>query len=290
MVSVIIVSYNTREITLDCLEHLYRSTFTDFEVIVIDNDSHDGSVAAIKKHYPKIKIIANKTNSGFGAANNQGMAEAKGEYFLLLNSDCFVQPETLDTLTKAMAVLPNIDVAGIKLLNTDGTLQQTMGFFPSLTRIISLMSFIDNLPIVRRFARSIHLRDPHWYKQMREIDWVIGAFVLLKRRVFEVTHGFDEKYFMYGEEVEWMYRMKKAGFRVAFFPQATATHLGGASSPDKAPAIVGEIKGWKYWFYKYAPSWQRAMLPVVVTAGCLLRIALKPNQAKFYRQALREIW
>lgn len=277
VLSVIIVSYNTREITLECLKRIKAD-----EVIVVDNASTDGTVKEVKKRFKEIKILRNKTNVGFAKANNQGMKIAKGDRILLLNSDCFIESD----LTK----LPDGDVVGCKLLNKDGSVQQSWGFFPSLRRILLMMLFIDNFPVIRKFIDSIHVRDLSRYEREQEVDWVTGAFVMLNREVFEKVGGIDEKYFMYGEEMEWMYRIKKAGFKVWYSPAASATHLLGASSPNRAPAVVGEMKGWIYWFAKHNPVWQQKLLPFVVATGCLLRTVLKPSWSKYYRNALREIF
>ena len=278
VLSVIIVSYNTREITLECLKRIKAD-----EIIVVDNASSDGTVVAIEKRYKDIRILRNKTNVGFAAANNQGMKMSKGDKILLLNSDCFVNEDTL-------ANMPDADVVGCKLLNKDGSVQQSWGYFPTLRRVTQMMLFLDNLPIIRKYMDSIHVRDLSRYESEQEVDWVTGAFVMLKREVFEKVGGIDEKYFMYGEETEWMYRIKQAGFKVWYSPAASATHLLGASSPNRAPAIVGEMKGWVYWFSKHNPIWQQKLLPFVIFVGCLLRVVLKPAWSKYYRQAISEIF
>jgi len=278
VLSVIIVSYNTREITLECLKRIKAD-----EIIVVDNASGDGTVEAIAGKFPKVKIIKNRTNAGFAAANNQGMKMAKGDKILLLNSDCFVNPDTI-------AKMPDVDVVGCKLLNKDGSVQQSWGYFPSLRRITQMMLFLDNLPVVRKYIDSIHVRDLSRYAHEQEVDWVTGAFVMLKREVFEKVGGIDEKYFMYGEEMEWMYRIKQAGFAVWYSPTGSATHLLGASSPNRAPAVVGEMKGWIYWFAKHKSVWQQKLLPFVIATGCLLRIVLKPAWSKHYKKAFSEIW
>jgi GT2 family glycosyltransferase len=292
MVSAIVISFNTKRVTLECLDKLCASKNMELEVIVVDNASTDGTIEAIKRNpeYKNIKIIMNKNNVGFGAANNQGMKLAKGDKILLVNSDCFVTPTTISTLEKAMTAIPDTQVVGCRLLNSDRSIQPSYGFFPTLLRIVSLMLFVDNLPGIRAVFRSIHVRDINRYQKVTEVDWVMGALVLLNRKVWEKTGGFDEKFFMYGEEVEWMYRIKEAGFSIRFVPQAEAVHVGGASSPNKAPAIVGEIKGWKYWFAKYHPGWQQPALAIVVSLGCLLRMLVKPKMAGFYAKALVTIW
>ncbi|KKT58463.1 MAG: Glycosyltransferase/rhamnosyltransferase, partial [Candidatus Amesbacteria bacterium GW2011_GWB1_47_19] len=274
MLSVIVVSYNTREVTLECLKRLSRAiedfedkTGSPVETIVIDNASTDGSAAAIKKRYPKVKVLINKKNTGFAAANNQGMAIARGEWLLLLNSDAFVFPDTLVKMVEFTDTNPECDVAGCQLLNQDLTLQQSWGYFPTLSRIILFMSFIDNFPVIRKYFRAIHVRDFSRYTKTTEADWVMGAFVWLKRTVREKTGGLDEKYFMYGEETEWMYRIKKAGFKVFFTPAAKCVHLKGASIKSMAKAFAGEAKGYIYWFSKHNPRWQQIILPWILIFG-----------------------
>ena len=204
--SVIIVSYNTKELLSDCLRSVFKAQkpAKGLEVIVVDNHSTDGSQMMVRKNFSQVKLIVNRDNRGFAAANNQGMAIARGEWLLLLNSDAFVFPDTLVKMVEFTDTNPECDVAGCQLLNQDLTLQQSWGYFPTLSRIILFMSFIDNFPVIRKYFRAIHVRDFSRYTKTTEADWVMGAFVWLKRTVREKTGGLDEKYFMYGEETEWM--------------------------------------------------------------------------------------
>ena len=266
MISVVILSYNTLEVTLKCLGYLFKSEGVEFETIVVDNASKDGSAEAIEKEFPKVIVVKNKVNVGFAKGNNQGMKLAKGEKILLLNSDCFVEK---DTLVK----LPDKDVVGCKLLNQDGSIQASWGYFPTLRRIVQLMLFVDNFPLIRNRIDSIHVRDLSRYNREQEVDWVTGAFVMLKREVFEKIGGIDERYFMYGEEMEWMYRIKQAGFKVWYSPASQAIHLGRASTGSDARAIASVFKGYMYWFKKHDyPAWQRMLLPWILKIGCLYKM------------------
>lgn len=289
MISVVILSYNTRDITLRCLAHLFKSTFTDFEVILIDNASTDGSAETIAKRFPTVKLTKNRQNVGFAVGNNQGMAKARGDKILLLNSDCFVKEDTL-----AKCISENVDVLGCKLLNTDGSIQPSYGFFVSLRRIGMLMSFVDNLPIIKKVADSIHVRDLSRYQTVQNVDWVTGAFVLLKREIFQKVGGIDEKYFMYGEEMEWMYRIKKAGYKIEFFPGACATHLQGASTKSLSKMFVSEMKGYMYWFAKHRSALAQVLLKIIIIKGCLFKVLVwttvgKVEMGREYFQTFKEI-
>lgn len=260
------------------------------EVIVLDNASTDGSAEMITNNFSQVKLIRNNENVGFGTGNNQAMKVAKGSYFFLLNSDAFVFEDTLERLLLWSKANPDTEVVGCRLMNGDGTWQPSWGYFPTLRRIIQMLLFIDSLPLIKGGIDSIHVRALSRYDKDQSVDWVMGSCVLLKRQVFEKVGGFDEKYFMYGEEVEWMYRIKKAGFKISYASSVYCVHLQGGSSPDKSPAIIGEMRGWQYWFDKHNPNWQKKVLPYVIMIGCALRIVLKPAMKKYYIMAFRELW
>ena len=218
-ISVVIVNYNTREMTLECLRAaiLALDGFRS-EIIVVDNASIDGSVAAIRVCYPEVRIVVNKRNAGFGSANNLGMKIAKGETFLLLNSDAFPRRNAISLLSDFLASNPNAGIVGPRLLNADGTLQISCHAFPS-----PCYAWLENLGLSRGYSRWPH-------DALRRVDFVVGACMLVRRTVFENLGGFDERFFMYAEEADWQRRMRDSGWEVFFLPSAFVTHLGGASS------------------------------------------------------------
>jgi len=274
MLSVVIVTYNARKAVHKCLLSLKKSldifekkTGEKWETIVIDNASIEPVAREIAQKYPWVRLIKNDVNTGFAAANNQGMKMASGEWLLLLNPDAFVFPETLSEMHRFMKTRKEADMAGCQLVYPDGTIQQSWGFFPTLLWIVLFMSFIDNLPVIRKHADAIHVRDLSRYRHTQETDWVTGAFIWLKSQVFEKTGGLDEKYFMYGEEMEWMYRAKKAGFKIFYTPVTKCIHLKGASIQSLVKAFTSEVKGYLYWFDKHNAPWERMVLPWILMAG-----------------------
>ncbi len=265
LLSVIIINHGTADVTLKCLKHLYQSRGIEFETILINNTPED------KLSYPKVKIINNPKRLGFGANNNKGMKVAQGDKILLLNSDCFVQPDTLAMLN-AQCTMHKWDVAGCRLTTAEGKTLPSIGYFPTLRRVAQMMLFVDNLPVVRKFIDTIHVRDVSRLAKPQEVDWVQGAFIMLTREVYKKVGGFDEKFHMYGEEVEWQFRIKKAGFDIWYYPQTSAVHLERMSVKSPGPSFIGEMKGYLYYFKLHRPRWEQISLPWILLFGCLIRI------------------
>ncbi len=283
MLSVIIINHNTPEITKKCVECVLKSRDINLEIILVNNTPKD------KFNFSGVKIVNNKKPLGFGANNNQGMKIAKGDKILLLNSDAYVYP---DTLAKCYA--QDYDVLGCQLLNEDLSIQPSWGYFPTLRRIFQFQVFVDNFPIIRKYIDSIHVRDLSRFQKTQKVDWVMGAFTMLKRIVYEKTGGFDENFYMYGEETEWMYRMSKNNFGIFYYPDAKCVHLQGKSIGTKAGMFIGEMKGYLYLFKKYKSPLEQFLLKLVLLFGCAIRIPAwsvwgKWDLVKSYIQVLPQL-
>ncbi len=227
-VSVVVISYNSRVMTLDCLHALHVDlTGVAADIWLVDNASSDGSVEAIQAEYPKVNIIANKHNIGFGAANNQAFERAKGEYFLLINTDAFLTPGAIHTMLACLKAHPDAAVVGPRLHNRDGSLQRSCYRFPGPLRCVC-----ENLLLTAAFPNNPFLGDYRgWaHDSERYVDFVIGAALLVRRTVVEQIGGFDTDFFMYAEEADWQLRMHAAGWKALFCPQAQLIHYGGESS------------------------------------------------------------
>jgi len=227
MLSAIIVSYNTRKMTLDCLRALEADLAgIPSEIWVVDNASTDGSAEAIRQELPGIRVVEVKVNAGFGAANNIAMRQAGGRYFLLLNSDAFPMPGAISALVNYLETHPRAAIAGPRLLNADRSLQVSCFKFPSPAR-----AWLENLWISAAFAHNASIGDYRFWRHdsERNVDFLIGACMLVRREVFEQTGGFDEGFFLYSEETDWQRRIRNLGWEIAFTPAAQAIHLGGAS-------------------------------------------------------------
>ena len=229
-VSILIVSWNTREVLRDCLRTVYEQTRNvPFEVIVVDNASEDGSADMVKTAFPQAVLLANTTNRGFAAANNQGIEAAQGRYLLLLNSDTLVLDGAIDKTMDFVEAHPEAAAVACRVLNSDRTWQPTCFMFPSALNILIGALYLNKLfPRNRFFGRE---RMTWWDGgDVRAVDVVAGCFILARRQVIEQVGVLDESYFMYGEEADWCYRFHEAGWKTLYTPAAEIVHLGGASS------------------------------------------------------------
>lgn len=297
--SVVIVSYNTKELLRECLSSLYNSLESvkitlQSEVIVVDNASRDGSIKAVKEQFPNVIIIQNLKNFGFGSANNQGINKSKGRFILLLNSDTKLYENTIENALLEIKTRDDVGVLGCKLLNPDNTIQQSCGYTPNMLRVFTWMFFIDRLPIVDLIISPYHLRNPSFYNNQREVDWVTGAFFLIRKQAINrCLELFDPKVFMYVEEVEFCYRLKKRGWKVLYTPKVSLIHKKGASGQGDIAGIVEEFKGVEYFYKKHYSPISAILVKALLKGGALLRVLVfaiinrSEEKRKLYLQYLQ---
>ena len=276
IVSVIIVSYNTKSLLLDCIAKIPTSSLPkdQIEIIVVDNHSTDGTLPALSSAYPTLKVIKNTVNRGFGGANNQGADVAQGKYLLFLNTDAFLTPAILPTLISYLDSHPRVVAVGPKYLYPDGRFQPSAGYFPTLTRVMGWMWGLDRLPILKYFfPRPYHQENPNFYQSNQEVEWLMGACILLRRRDFAAVSGFDSKIFMYCEEVELFLRLnQKTGMNCIYESSVSITHIGSASTKKSgASRLVQELRGIEYLYAKHYPG-QLGYLRLLLYTGVLLRL------------------
>jgi len=229
-ISIIIVSWNVRRELLECLRSIEENRpFHSFEIIIIDNASTDGTVDAIKRDFPEVKLIINTENRGFAVANNQGVEKAQGEYILFLNPDTIVHPHSLDGLIKFMDDNKDVGACGPKLLNRDGTPQRSVRRFPSFRGALHRHTAFRFLGIFNGQYRKWAMKDLNYNRQI-DVDQVMGAALMIRKSLIEQIGPMDEGFFMYYEEVDLCYRIKQAGWRITYVPEVEITHLGGRST------------------------------------------------------------
>ena len=223
--SVIIVSWRVKDLLKQCLKSIYENTADlDFEVLVIDNDSGDGTVEMVEQNFPQVKLIGSKVNLGFAKANNLGLKRAAGRYFLLLNPDTKLADNSLKTAAGYLNSHPDVGIMGGKLLNQDLTIQPSVRRFPCLMDHLVMMFKLHHLfPLKRYLALDFD------YAKEAEVDQVMGAFFAISRKAYDQAGPLDEKYYIWFEEVDYCQRVRKAGWQVVYNPEAGVIHYGGQS-------------------------------------------------------------
>jgi len=239
--SIIIVSWNTRDLLRQCLISLGENlTGLSHEIYVVDNGSIDGSVVMVRSEFPEIKLIENKRNLGFARANNLAMRAAGGRFFLLLNSDTMVKKGAIEGLLETMRNDPCIGIAGLQLLNSDGSKQNSICSFPSL------LTELTNKSLLRALFPSKYPGKEHQITTPIEVDAVIGSCMLVRRDAVDAVGLLDEDYFFFFEETDWCMRMQEAGWKVVFDPRHSIIHLQG-----KTAANVNVRARIEYWRSRY---------------------------------------
>lgn len=272
-VSIIVINWNTRDLLQQALETLWPAVAgLSVETIVVDNGSHDGSAELVRERWPEVHLIALPHNVGFAAGNNAGIAMARGRKIMLLNSDVIVLPSTVRGLSECLDRHHEAGCVGARHLNEDLSLQRSMDRFPTLFSDFLSYSELSRLKVFERFLTRYY---PWWgdHDQERRVGWVNGACLMVRREVLEAVGGLDESFFIYGEELDWCYRMAEAGWETVFTPEAEVVHLGGqamdaASSTRIVLLYLGQLK---FYAKHYAP-WKVASLRMILAILALLRL------------------
>ena len=228
--SILLISFNTCSVLRECLQHVeLESEGFNVEVLVIDNGSLDGSPEMVEAEFPKVRLTRSSVNLGFGSANNVGLKQATGRYIVLLNSDAFLQPGSLRLAIEHMDATPTCGLGGARLTGRDGSWQPSARMFPSeWGDLIVWTGLASRFPKTRLFGSV----DRTWADQNEPaiVDWVPGAFSIIRREVTESVGVFDPIFFLYYEEVDLCRRIRNAGYDIWYWPDVHVVHIGGESS------------------------------------------------------------
>jgi len=295
--SVVILNWNTAALLEQSLDTLVGTqSAIEYEIVVVDNNSTDNSREMVADKFPSVRLIANPTNLGFGAGNNVAVPQTSGRWILFLNSDTTVLPDALTKLVQFADSSDDIGIVGAKLLNPDGSLQYSCRQYPNLGT-----GFFRNTPLGRLFPKNKfaadYLMKEYDHLSPRDVDWVSGAALCIRRRLVEQISAFDEDFFMYCEDVDLCWRANHAPFpddktrnwRVAYCPDAIITHHIGKSSDLVPTRMTYEFHRSQYLFYKkhYAatmPFYLRPMVSVGIAlraSGQVLRYRYRHYRNKF---------
>ncbi len=297
-VGVVIVNYNTKDLTLDCLDSILKKRWkSKLEVVLVDNNSTDGSISAVSKKYPELKIIKSNKNLGFAGGNNLGIDELLKndiDYVLLINSDTKVLDKSLDILVD-FAEKNKYQISSCKLLNPDLTFQPNAGDLPTPLPVFLWVSGLDDIFRKVLLLPSFQQRYAKYYKKQRSVGWVSGSVMLIKRDVLEKIGLLDEKIFMYAEDVDYCWRAYNAGFKIGWTDKAEIIHIGGASSSSpRETQWIGELKGLVYLYKKnyglLAVIYLRVLYYIFIPLRALAFLILgRRDYAKTYAKIITKI-
>ncbi len=242
-VSIIVVAWNVRELLHNCLKSVYQETQgIDFEVIYVDNGSADGSVEMVRQEFPQARVIENTDNKGFIRANNQAIEVARGRYVLLLNSDTVVLENAIAKTVEFADAHPQAAVVGCRVLNPDRSLQDNcFRFYSTLNMVFDVLWLPRAFPRNSLFARKFY---GGWnFDSVREVDVVVGCFSLVRMEAIKQVGVMDERFFTYGDDIDWCLRFVKAGWKVLFTPAGRIIHYGGQTTKKEPGRFALQLHG-----------------------------------------------
>lgn len=279
-VSILIVSYNTAQLTLDCLNSVYaHPPAGEFEVIVVDNNSHDGSPAAVAENFPQVQLFALQENLGFARGNNVAMQHATKPILVLLNSDTLVHSEAFTHLQRAFRDNHEMAAAGGRLLNADGSVQYGLRYFPRIRNALSEGLFLHHLFSGPSWGELENRRDH--YQQSHRAEWVSGAYLAVRSEVYKQIGGLDAGFFMYSEDTDWCYRIQEKCGQVWYLADSIVTHLGGGSSRANPRLLVIRTASKDRYARLHMSPVLAAVYRICLVLGLLVRIALALLPAVF---------
>jgi N-acetylglucosaminyl-diphospho-decaprenol L-rhamnosyltransferase len=273
--TIVVVSYNVERLLGACLEALRaaiaRAPDVPTRVVVVDNASRDGSVALVRERFPEFEVRALDRNLGFSAGNNVALRDADSPFVLLLNPDTEVRDDAPAALVRFLEAHPKAGAVGGRLVYPDASFQHSAFRFPTLP-----MAFLDFFPINHRLTDSrLNGRYPRgWYDRPFEVDHPLGACVCIRREVLDQVGLMDEGYFMYAEEVDLCWRIRRAGWQIWYTPEATVVHHQGAATRQFRGEMLVQLHRSRYRFFaRHYPAWFGPAARAVVALGVLRDLA-----------------
>jgi GT2 family glycosyltransferase len=247
--SICIVTRQARSLLRDCLRSIENNTRTSFEIIVVDNNSQDGTLEMLRAEFPRVQLICNDHNAGFTRPSNQALVVSEGKFALLLNNDTIVLPEALDRLVAYMDASPDVGICGPKVLNRDGTLQkQCRRSYATPWDLFCYFSGLSRLfPKSRLFGRYLMTYADE--NATMEADAISGSCMLIRRGVIDSIGMLDEQFFAYQEDADYCFRAKRAGWKIMYYAGAQIVHYGGMGGSRTDP--YQSIIEWHKSYYKY---------------------------------------
>lgn len=286
--SIIIVNYNTYHLTKQTIESVLARRYSfKYEIVLVDNASTDGSIEALEEYFrndESVIIIKNIVNLGFAKGNNMGIRRSRGEYILLLNSDTEVQGDCIETCMRQMEQDESIGALGCKVILPDGTLDHACkrGFPTPLASLYYFLKMDKKDPKKYGQYDALYLGED----EVGEVDAIMGAFMLMPKKVLDEVGCLDEDFFMYGEDIDLCFRIKEGGYKVLYYPEASIIHHKGGSSKKRRHKVIFDFHHAMWIFYKkhYVHQYNilvNGLVKMGISVKCLaalLQNAVKSNE------------
>lgn len=275
-ISIVVLNYNTRELLADCLNSIYENiNGLDYELIVVDNASHDGSANMVESNYPDVNLIKSRENNGFSSGINLGIKESRSDYIMVMNQDTLVKPGAFEQMLESMLDDPNTGIVGPRLLSKGGRYQQSCNYF-TIPRVRNALLFLMSIVLPHGMELLGACADPGKSTTGPVmVDWVHGACMLVRREVFDQTGLFDEKMFIYMEDMEFCYRAHQAGWKTVYQPSAEIIHYTNQSGIQTIGKLYSYrrlrlyISGIDYFLRKHFGMAHSFFTRVILACGCL---------------------
>lgn len=289
--SIIVVSYNVRDLLLNCIKSIINTVANiDYEIIIVDNASDDGSAAAVREAFTQLQVIANRENLGFASANNQGYAVSKGEFLLLLNPDTVAKPNAIKTVVDFLRKTPDAGMAACRLLNPDGSLQKSIRPLPSIKEQILRALLLDHF-LYRGYWNTTYYRSHSF-----AIGYCTGAYMMIRREALSEMHLLSPEFFMYSEEKDLALRLRKRGWKTYFVPFGEVIHYGEQSTSQTEEKMFLELQRsqvkffWRHYknFHAWALAltWGLVLFSNLITSIPLILSSKGQRRLKLFASAL----
>ena len=287
--SIVIVNFNTKDYTLQCIDSIHKDPpSVNYEIILIDNASSDGSAEFLERKYPGLSIIRSEKNVGIAGGNNLGIKAASGKFILLLNNDTIVIPRSIDRTVEFLEAIPEAGGVGGNLINADASFQSGYYNFPTLGRLFLITTKIGQL--LHDYYPSNARAD-----SIIEVDWMSTAFMTFRREALFGIGLVDEQYFIYSDESDLQLRMRKAGWKIYYLPDLETIHFGGRSlNPWKRRRLV--YRGYLLFFTRHRGVFQTVLVRLMFTIICLLKLPfwmvnyMVPERRNLAGEEVRSNW
>ena len=283
-VAVVVVTFDAQPWLARCLEHLRA-----YETVVVDHGSTDGSLELVRDRFPDVRLVEQE-NKGVGAGWNRGIAETRAPWVFLLNSDAWVLGDAIEQLRVFGNEHADVAVVGPRLLNPDGTVQRSVRGFPTLWRLATEYFFLRKLAPRSRALNAFYVGGFD-HDEAREVEWLMGAAMLVRREAVDQVGGLDEDFFMFNEESDWMYRFRRAGWRVWFYPAAEVVHVGGGSTKREwGPMFTTQVQSHVRYVRKHHGDGAAVRTRAMLVASLAFRgLVFRGERGRTYRQAARAL-